>query len=205
MFNLRWALEARKQDSRKWEQGTEQESMVPVEGTLCSGFAGRVCVCESTLALSDYLATLNPVILLPEVPEEICPKCILRVSRALFIAKGTDAKSAGSLSWGPLLQIHLEYFPLPIKHCFCGVCICLWSHFVWDYLIVPHAGSVYLLTHQTPAPLWCCLFDLFINREKKIPLRVKHILCPVKMFRDHSRKHIVLISQSVGSISSLTN
>lgn len=187
-------------DSRKREQDTEARKPGAYWRVLL-----RVSAGESTSALSDSLAALNSIILPSEQPEEQCPKCILRVSRALCIAKGTDAKLAGPLSQVPLLQTHLEFFPLPVMCCSCGVCICLWSHFVGDYLIVPHAGSVYLFTHQTPAPLWCCLLHLFINRKKKIPLRVKRILCPVKMFSNHRRKHIVLISQSVESISSLTN
>lgn len=134
----------------------------------------------------------------PSRMHRVCVQSTLRCQRA---RRGLPCP----LSRAPRSQRQLERFPLPVKCGACGVCICLWSHFAWDYLIVPHAGSVYLFTHQTPAPPWHCLFHSFINRKKKSPLRVKHIFCPMKMFSNRSRKPIVLISQSVGNISSLTN
>lgn len=54
-----------------------------------------------------------------------------------------QTQNCGPLSQAPLSEIHVEFFPLPVKCYSCSVCICLWSHFVWDYLIVPHARSIY--------------------------------------------------------------
>ena len=112
----------------------------------CSCFARRACVCESTSMLSDYVAMLNCILLPSKLPEEL--PSAYRVSRVLFIAKGTDTRLPCLLSQAPLWKTHLEFSPLSVKCHSCGVYICLWSHFVWDCLIVPHAGSVYSSTRH---------------------------------------------------------
>lgn len=105
------------------------------------------------------------------LPEEFLSKYILSVQSFLHCQRDR-CKSSQPAEWALQSEIQLEFFqleqfPLPVKCCSCGVYICLCSHFTWDNVIVPHAGSVYLFTYETPAPLWYCLLDLFINRKNK--------------------------------------
>lgn len=73
-------------------------------------------------------------------------------------------------------EVWWESFSLPNKCRSCGVCICLSFHFVSHYLIAPHAGNVYLFTHQTPAPLRCYLCEPYTSTHTYTPAKENHIV-----------------------------
>lgn len=129
--------------------------------------------------LSDYLITLNLIILLSEFPEEPFPSVYWDVQSTLHCQRdrckiGWPAEPSSSL------QDSLGVYPLACQVLFLWClhlplipfCLRLFNCSTrWECLFIHPAGTCTSLM----------LFDLFINRKKETLFGVKHILCPVKM------------------------